>query len=117
MKSREIIAVLLVAAVVALILALTGCAAVEAVTDATREKTIAAGSDTWGGGMEAKTASADCPVPGFEGWFGRRRVWYVSVHDAKTGQAAAEVVRASNSAVTVKAAADGVTVAQEAAEE
>lgn len=100
----------LLALLAALVLpALTGCAMVEAVTDSTREKSIAAGSDTWGGGVEAKTATADCPVPGFECWFGRRKVWYASVRDRATGQAAAEIVRASNSPLSVTADGDGLT--------
>ena len=88
---------------------LTGCAMVEAVTDSTKEKSIAAGSDTWGGGVEAKTATADCPVPGFECWFGRRKVWYASVKDEASGKAAAKIVRASNSPLSVSADADGLT--------
>ncbi len=92
--------------------ALNGCALAETVTGATRSKTIAAGSDTWGGGMEAKTASADCPVPGFEGWFGRRCVWYVSVKDPESGNAAAEIVKASNSAIAVSASPAGIGIEQ-----
>lgn len=88
---------------------LTGCEAVKSVTDSTKEKSIAAGSDTWGGGMEAKAATVDCPVPGFECWFGRRKVWYASVKDAKSGKSAAEIVRASNSPLSVSADADGLT--------
>ena len=102
-------ALLALLAALVLLPALTGCAMVEAVTDSTREKSIAAGSDTWGGGVEAKTATADCPVPGFECWFGRRKVWYASVRDRATGQAAAEIVRASNSPLSVTAADDGLT--------
>ena len=85
-----------------------GCAAVDAVTASTREKSVAAGSDTWGGGLEAKVATVDCPVPGFECWFGRRKVWYASVRDRATGQAAAEIVRASNSPLSISAGAGGV---------
>lgn len=100
----------LLALLAALLLpALTGCEAVEAVTNSTREKSVAAGSDTWGGGVEAKTATADCPVLGFECWFGRRKVWYASVRDRATGQAAAEIVRASNSPLSVTADGDGLT--------
>lgn len=102
-------ALLALLAALVLLPALTGCAMVEAVTDSTREKSIAAGSDTWGGGVEAKTATADCPVPGFECWFGRRKVWYASVRDRATGQAAAEIVQASNSPLSVTAASDGLT--------
>ena len=91
------------------LVALTGgCAAVDAVTASTREKSVAAGSDTWGGGLEAKVATVDCPVPGFECWFGRRKVWYASVRDRATGQAAAEIVRASNSPLSISAGAGGV---------
>ena len=102
-------ALLALLAALVLLPALTGCEAVTAVTESTREKSIAAGSDTWGGGMEAKAATVDCPVPGFECWFGRRRVWYASVKDAKSGKSAAEIVRASNSPLSVTAAADGLT--------
>ena len=101
-----------VAVPVAMALLLTlfegGCAAVDAVTASTREKSIAAGSDTWGGGVEAKTATAYCPVPGVECWFGRRKVWYTSVHDRATGLAAAEIVRASNSPLSLSAGTGGV---------
>ncbi len=108
-KHFKVIGVLLALLAALLLPVLTGCAMVEAVTDSTKEKSIAAGSDTWGGGVEAKTATADCPVPGFECWFGRRKVWYASVRDRATGQAAAEIVRASNSPLSVTAAADGLT--------
>ena len=101
-------ALLAMLAALVLLPALTGCAMVEAVTDSTREKSIAAGSDTWGGGVEAKTATVDCPVPGFECWFGRRKVWYASVRDRATGQAAAEIVRASNSPLSLSAGTGGV---------
>ena len=101
-------ALLALLAALVLLPALTGCAMVEAVTDSTREKSIAAGSDTWGGGVEAKTATADCPVPGVECWFGRRKVWYTSVHDRATGLAAAEIVRASNSPLSLSAGTGGV---------
>lgn len=108
-KHFKVIGVLLALLAALLLPVLTGCAMVEAVTNSTREKSIAAGSDTWGGGVEAKTATADCPVPGFECWFGRRKVWYASVRDRATGQAAAEIVRASNSPLSVSADADGLT--------
>ena len=108
-KHFKVTSVLLALLAALLLPVLTGCAMVEAVTDSTKEKSIAAGSDTWGGGVEAKTATADCPVPGFECWFGRRKVWYASVRDRATGQAAAEIVRASNSPLSVTAAADGLT--------
>ena len=108
-KHFKVTGVLLALLAALLLPVLTGCAMVEAVTDSTKEKSIAAGSDTWGGGVEAKTATADCPVPGFECWFGRRKVWYASVRDRATGQAAAEIVRASNSPLSVSADADGLT--------
>ena len=107
-KTFKIPGVLLALMAALVLLVLTGCAMVEAVTDSTREKSIAAGSDTWGGGVEAKTATADCPVPGFECWFGRRKVWYTSVHDRATGLAAAEIVRASNSPLSLSAGTGGV---------
>ncbi len=108
-RDRKSFRVAAVPAAMALMVALTGgCAAVDAVTASTREKSVAAGSDTWGGGLEAKVATVDCPVPGFECWFGRRKVWYASVRDRTTGQAAAEIVRASNSPLSISAGAGGV---------
>lgn len=91
----------------------SGCAAVESITASTREKTLAAGSDTWGGGGEVSTATADNPVPSASFWFGRRKAWYVSVKNASTGHAAAEIVRASNTALSVSAGADGLTASND----
>ena len=107
-KTGWISRVSVLGAALVLLPVLTGCEAVNAVTASTREKSIAAGSDTWGGGVEAKTATADCPVPGVECWFGRRKVWYTSVHDRATGLAAAEIVRASNSPLSLSAGTGGV---------
>ena len=73
---------------------LSGCAAVDSLTDATKDKSIAAGSDTWGGGADISAVSAESPVPNLSAWFGRRKVWYVSVKDKSTGEAAAKVVKA-----------------------
>lgn len=89
--------------------------AFDKVTDATKLKTLAAGSDTWGGGAEVTPASAEQPVPHMYGWFGRRRVWYVSVKDKDTGEAAAAVVRASNSSdVKAEAGPGGLKVGTDA---
>lgn len=88
---------------------LTGCAALEKIPEATKDKTVALGSDTWGGGMDATVASPESPVPSLSGWFGRRKVWYVSVKDKDTGTAAAEVVKASNSSLTAGIGKDGIT--------
>ena len=93
---------------------LTGCSAVESITTATAGKSLAAGSDTWGGGLEAKVATVECPVPGFELWFGRRKVWYTSIRDQKSGGAVAEVVRASNSPLELSADSSGMTAGNSA---
>ncbi|MDD3885838.1 MAG: hypothetical protein PHI35_03085 [Victivallaceae bacterium] len=89
-----------------------GCSMVRDFTEATREKSLAVGSDTWGGGCELAVIGTEQPLPGLSGWFGRRRVWYVSIHDAATGEAAAQVVRAGNFDLSVSAGATGVTVTQ-----
>ena len=91
---------------------LSGCAAVDSLTDATKDKSIAAGSDTWGGGADISAVSAESPVPSLSAWFGRRKVWYVSVKDKSTGEAAAKVVKASNSSLDVSAGASGVGAKQ-----
>lgn len=91
---------------------LSGCAAVDSLTAATKDKSIAAGSDTWGGGADISAVSAESPVPSLSAWFGRRKVWYVSVKDKSTGEAAAKVVKASNSSLDVSAGATGVGAKQ-----
>lgn len=96
----------------AAVLPLAGCTAVEAITEATREKSVAAGADTWGGGLELSVATPEQPFPNLSGWFGRRRVWYVSVKDRETGEAAAEVVKAGHSGLKVEATAAGVALQQ-----
>lgn len=55
---------------------------------------------------------AESPVPNLSAWFDRRKVWYVSVKDKSTGEAAAKVVKASNSSLDVSAGASGVGVKQ-----
>jgi len=86
---------------------------VKSVLDSTRDKSIAAGSDTWGGGGEATMAEiSGSPFPTLSGWFGRRRVWYVSIKTPAQGRAAAEVVKASNTSVSAGVTTSGITVAQ-----
>ncbi len=96
----------------AALLAITGCSAFQSLTEATREKSVALGSDTWGGGGEATVATPEAPVPSLSFWFGRRKAWYTSIKDKSTGQAAAEVVRASNTALDIKADATGIGASQ-----
>ena len=93
---------------------LTGCSAFKDLTEATKDKAVALGSDTWGGGGEVKAADAENPVPFAEFWFGRRKVWYVSGKDAAVLNAAANVVRASNSPISASVGASGIGVGQEA---
>lgn len=97
---------------VSALLTLTGCEAVDSVVSATREKTLAVGCDTWGGGVDMSLAEAEQPVPSLSGWFGRRRVWYISVKDEKSGDAAARIVKAGLSSVELSAAASGVTLSE-----
>ena len=40
---------------------LSGCAAVDSLTDATKDKSIAAGSDTWGGGADISAVTRRAP--------------------------------------------------------
>lgn len=98
--------------VLAALLLNSGCAAVASVTAATREKSVAVGSDTWGGGAELTLATPEQPLPTLSGWFGRRRVWYVSVKDRDTGEAAAAVVRAGHAGLSVAAGASGIGLSQ-----
>lgn len=94
----------------ALLLALSGCSMVDSVVSATMDKSVAAGTDTWGGGFEGSVAQLEQPVPSISGWFGRRRTWYVSIKTPETGYAAAEVVKASHAPITVSASATGAEV-------
>ena len=109
-RGIQIIALAGCLTVVAMMLA--GCTAVKSVAQATKDKTIAAGSDTWGGGADISAVSAESPVPSLSAWFGRRKVWYVSVKDKQTGEAAAKVVKASNSSLDVSAGASGIGAKQ-----
>lgn len=93
-----------------LLVLVPGCSAVNSITGATKEKTLAAGSDTWGGGAEISVATLETPVPSFSFWFGRRRAWYSSVKDKDTGEAAARIVTASHSPLSVNAGTDGMSV-------
>lgn len=55
---------------------------------------------------------AESPVPNLSAWFDRRKVWYVSVKDKSTGEAAAKVVKASNSSPDVSAGVSGIGTKQ-----
>lgn len=106
------LALLYLAGVLLFGLLLAGCTAVKSVAQATKDKTIAAGSDTWGGGAAGSAATVENPTPTLDFWFGRRKVWYVSVKDKETGEAAAKVVKASNSSLDVSAGASGIGAKQ-----
>lgn len=97
---------------VVMLLALAGCSAIKSITDATKDKAVALGSDTWGGGGEVTMADPEKPVPNAEFWFGRRKVWYVSGKDAEAIKAAAEVVKASNSPISAGVGATGISMEQ-----
>ena len=109
-RSLQIIALAVCLAVAALML--TGCSAIKSVAQTTKEKAIAAGSDTWGGGGAGSAATVEKPTSSLDFWFGRRKVWYVSVKDKETGEAAAKVVKASNSSLDVSAGASGIEAKQ-----
>ncbi len=110
---KKLLMILLAVAAV-IVMTGAGCSAFKDLTKATTDKAVALGSDTWGGGAEAKVADAENPVPYFEGWFGRRKVWYVSGKDAAVLNATANVVRASNSPISASVGASGIGVGQEA---
>ena len=98
--------------VIAAATTLTGCQALNTLAGNTASKNIAAGSDTWGGDIEASlTGTAESAPLSVSMWFGRRRVWYVSSKDG-TCKDLAEVVKASNSALTISAGATGISVGQ-----
>lgn len=96
------------------VLMIAGCSAFKDLTEATKEKAVALGSDTWGGGGEVKAADPENPVPFAEFWFGRRKVWYVSGKDAAVLNATANVVRASNSPINANVGTSGIGVSQDA---
>ena len=98
----------------ALLIGVTGCSMIEAVTAATREKSLALGSDTWGGGGEVTAAAAEQPVPTGSFWFGRRKMWYISVKDKESGSVLPETVQASNSSLTVDVSASGISAGNSA---
>lgn len=70
--------------------------AFDKITDSTKLKTMAMGTDTYGAGAEAALADSSTMAPAkFEGWLGRHRVWYISIKDPESGKALADSIRAS----------------------
>ncbi len=92
---------------------LTGCQAFNTLAGGVKNKNIVAGSDTWGGNIEASlTGTAETAPCSISLWFGRRRVWYASVKDESNVKYLPEIVKASNSSLGITAGATGITISQ-----
>lgn len=90
---------------------MTGCSdALTNVSESVKEKNIAAGSDTAGGNIELSSKAENAWIPNIELWFGRRRVWYVSLKkDADVKQIPA-IIKAGNTPLGLTAGATGLGV-------
>src|SRR5574344_442100 len=89
---------------------------VRTVTDGTKNKTLAAGADTWGGGGKASTVDVSgSPLPTLELWFGRHRVWYTSVLTKEQAEGAKGIVESSNSSLEAGVTSSGVTMSNASA--
>ena len=88
-----------------------GCQALNTLAESAKNKNIAAGSDTWGGSFEGSfIGTAETAPLSFNGWFGRRRVWYASTRD--DSKILPEIVKASNSSLGITAGPSGIGVSQ-----
>lgn len=90
------------------IFALTGCAALDELAKSVQNKNIAAGSDTWGGSGDVGMTVDNGYIPNINFWFGRRKVWYVSLKKDEATKDIANIVKASNTPLEFKAGADGI---------
>src|SRR5574344_3027437 len=89
---------------------------VKTVTDGTKNKTLAAGADTWGGGGKASTVDVSgSPLPTLELWFGRHRVWYTSVLTKEQAEGAKGIVESSNSSLEAGVTSSVVTMSNASA--
>lgn len=99
-------------ALIALIsmIALTGCTAVNNLSESVKDKNIAAGSDTWGGNIDIGLSVENGYIPRIDFWFGRRKVWYVSLKKDEATADLKDIVAASNAPLDISAGASGVNV-------
>jgi hypothetical protein len=97
-----------VVAVVLLASLFTGCSSLNNAIKSASDKNIAAGSDTWGGKIQMEFFSFECPLPNVILTFGRTRQWYVSLKDPNSAKTLSDVVKASNSALSVSAGGVGI---------
>jgi len=102
---------LILFALLASLILTEGCTALNNMTESMKNKNIAAGSDTWGGDVIFEFAGTESLFPNINIWFGRRRVWYVSLKEGNAKDIA-EIVKSSNSALEVSVGASGVNFKQ-----
>ena len=92
------------------LLFVTGCKSLDNLTESVKNKNIAAGSDTWGGNIVMSLISMEMPLPNITLWFGRRKVWYVSIKENQPSADIAAIVAACNTPLSVNAGVQGVGV-------
>jgi hypothetical protein len=91
-------------------IALTGCTAVNNLSESVKDKNIAAGSDTWGGNIDIGLSIENGYIPRIDFWFGRRKVWYASLKKDEATTDLKDIVAASNAPLDISAGASGVNV-------
>jgi len=90
---------------------MTGCSdALTNISESVKEKNIAAGSDTAGGNIELASKAENAWIPNIELWFGRRRVWYVSLKKDADVSKMPDIIKAGNSELGIKAGTDGIGI-------
>lgn len=94
--------IIVVAAIIAAVLIslLSGCTAMNNLSESVKNKNIAAGSDTWGGNIIFSLMDAAVPLPNITLWIGRRKVWYVSLKSDNIQQLPG-IIKSSNAPIKV----------------
>lgn len=105
MKKLLIVLLVLAGAII-----LTGCTAVNNLSESVKDKNIAAGSDTWGGNIDIGLSIENGYIPRIDFWFGRRKVWYASLKKDEATTDLKDIVAASNAPLDISAGASGVNV-------
>lgn len=92
----------------AVIISLSSCTAMNNVSESVKDKNIAAGSDTWGGYGDVGFTMENGWIPNISFWFGRRKVWYVSLKKDESTKDIANIVNASNTPLGLSAGTNGI---------
>lgn len=96
-------------AVLAIVM-LSGCTAMNNLSESAKNKNIAAGSDTVGAKIELGLSADNFYVPNINIWFGRWRAWYVSLKKDSDVSQMPKIIKAGNTDFGITAGTDGVGI-------